>query len=627
MNFNLISPKDNGHKYNIRFQENIKIPKNSQVYLNYASFTRNSNIYFTKDQTLNLTNMVLAPSHLPGTPSTQNQPSTKSITIPAINTATGKKSWKFEELLEFIADTIDNDIIGGNGNKLDLYKGIDLTDIGNISEFLGDDNSILGLKYDPNELASEEFTIDTNNARNADSGAGVPHEGVYFKNSATGVGNAKGYDSYALSTTHFNHYKSNAFNRGSVIHFATNIQHDQQAGGIFLGLYSKEYIDIGTNWVNRTGGTGATTPSGATNNPVVFRNANEIASGNADFPVATPGAFLSVEITPTTTVSGQNRQQGTQDLNSKIILRLAYQGNTHKFPRTWPDINQNIQNMRILHVEDIDATEALHNIHCQLELYVDILNGEQHFNNNQRKVFFRLYKSSDAITSGVGTLIYDSKDNNEFFPEAFFSGLAVTGSDTEKGNILNSQIPFNIMCSAQALNEGFRYVDFPQIDKTSVGYDADPISILKQYKINATDELSYVLGVASSNNIFPCWTKDFNGGLIVKDDTDQWQNESYSVYINNLPIKNYKNNENVNNGGFSKAIIANIPAPFQYVSVDETTDGEELTTGIYQPSQRVTHQLNNQEMNINNFDVEIRHLKDDIIADQIKNSNISFTII
>ena len=115
--------------------------------------------------------------------------------------------------------------------------------------------------------------------------------------------------------------------------------------------------------------------------------------------------------------------------------------------------------------------------------------------------------------------------------------------------------------------------------------------------------------------------------MLVKDDTDQWQNESYSIYINNLPIKNYKNNENVNNGGFAKPIIANIPAPFQYTNVDETQDGEELTTGIYQPSQRITHQLNNQEMNINNFDVEIRHLKDDIIADQIKSSNISFTII
>ena len=366
---------------------------------------------------------------------------------------------------------------------------------------------------------------------------------------------------------------------------------------------------------------------GAVNNPVVFHNGNEIASGNASFPIATPGAFLSVEITPTTAASGQNRQQGTQDLNSKIILRLAYQGNTHKFPKTWPNINQDIKNMRILHIEDIDADEALHNIHCQLELYVDVLSGDQHFVNNERKVFFRLYKSTKAITSGVGTLIYDSKDNHEYFPEAFFTGLAITGTDQEKADKLNSQIPFNVMCAAQSLNEGFRYLEFPQIDKTSAGYDADPISILKEYKMKASDELSYVLGVSSSDFIFPSWTKDYNGGLLVKDDTDQWQNESYSIYINNLPIKNYKNNENVNNGGFAKPIIANIPAPFQYTNVDETQDGEELTTGIYQPSQRITHQLNNQEMNINNFDVEIRHLKDDIIADQIKSSNISFTII
>tara|TARA_R110001599_G_scaffold53068_5_gene148470 strand:- start:1810 stop:4116 length:2307 start_codon:yes stop_codon:yes gene_type:complete len=62
MNVNLISPTDslvknsidktNGHRYTIRFKEDIIIPANSKIQLNYATLSRQSEISFLQDQIL-----------------------------------------------------------------------------------------------------------------------------------------------------------------------------------------------------------------------------------------------------------------------------------------------------------------------------------------------------------------------------------------------------------------------------------------------------------------------------------------------------------------------------------------------------------------------------------------------
>ncbi len=62
MNINLISPNDsvvknssnktNGHNYHIRFKQDILIPAMSKIMLNFSTFTRQSEVSFTEDQTL-----------------------------------------------------------------------------------------------------------------------------------------------------------------------------------------------------------------------------------------------------------------------------------------------------------------------------------------------------------------------------------------------------------------------------------------------------------------------------------------------------------------------------------------------------------------------------------------------
>ena len=54
MNVNLISPVENGNNYVIRFKDDIIIPQNSKVYLNFASFSRENDVELYEDQTITI---------------------------------------------------------------------------------------------------------------------------------------------------------------------------------------------------------------------------------------------------------------------------------------------------------------------------------------------------------------------------------------------------------------------------------------------------------------------------------------------------------------------------------------------------------------------------------------------
>ena len=104
-----------------------------------------------------------------------------------------------------------------------------------------------------------------------------------------------------------------------------------------------------------------------------------------------------------------------------------------------------------------------------------------------------------------------------------------------------------------------------------------------------------------------------------------WRNESYSILIEELPLNNYKNNEFVRGGGFSKNIIANIPAPFQSGAITATNNNQRITN-VFQPSFKIISNLYNQELSTNHFKVDIRKQRNDKPATEIKNSIINFTI-
>ena len=67
MNVNLVSPLDNGNNFVVRFKEDIVVPQNSKVYLNFASLSRQNDVELYEDQeiTLLFDNADIRPNLLP----------------------------------------------------------------------------------------------------------------------------------------------------------------------------------------------------------------------------------------------------------------------------------------------------------------------------------------------------------------------------------------------------------------------------------------------------------------------------------------------------------------------------------------------------------------------------------
>jgi len=103
--------------------------------------------------------------------------------------------------------------------------------------------------------------------------------------------------------------------------------------------------------------------------------------------------------------------------------------------------------------------------------------------------------------------------------------------------------------------------------------------------------------------------------------------DSYTIYINNLPLKNYKNSRETRRpsetkGGYGKNILANIPLPYQTHYIVGTN-----LIGYYEPFNKPITELRNQTFKTNYFNVEIRNAKDDTPARYLRSATINFTIV
>ena len=103
--------------------------------------------------------------------------------------------------------------------------------------------------------------------------------------------------------------------------------------------------------------------------------------------------------------------------------------------------------------------------------------------------------------------------------------------------------------------------------------------------------------------------------------------DSYTIYITNLPLKNYKNSRETRRpsetkGGYSKNILANIPLPYQTNYIVGTN-----LIGYYEPFNKPITELRNQTFKTNYFTVEIRNAKDDSPAKYLRSATINFTIV
>ena len=104
----------------------------------------------------------------------------------------------------------------------------------------------------------------------------------------------------------------------------------------------------------------------------------------------------------------------------------------------------------------------------------------------------------------------------------------------------------------------------------------------------------------------------------------QYRFDKFSIVLNNLPIKSYKNTDDPTRSGTRKPILANIPSPF--AGADITSGKNGVIMGGYSASMGVVNRLNNQTTTTNNLDVQILNMEDDEPADQLSKSIINFTI-
>ena len=98
--------------------------------------------------------------------------------------------------------------------------------------------------------------------------------------------------------------------------------------------------------------------------------------------------------------------------------------------------------------------------------------------------------------------------------------------------------------------------------------------------------------------------------------------DKYSIILNNLPIKGYKNTNDKNRSGYRKPILASIPAPYNERYLENNGD----IVGSYQASLGIINSLSNQAITTNNFDILILGMETDKPAEQLTKSIINFTI-
>ena len=647
---NLVSPKGNGHTYSVKFRDPIVLEANSKVYLNYAKFKRNSNLYFSTDQTIQLIINEVKPSIVPATGVSNLR--TFTITIPSVNPTTGKTGYTAKELEDviFIKFRELQQEGGGSPVPTQLFLYTPLFDRQKT------DTIEVGLYQDvPNVEAdgSRYITIDANNKVRGDQTADFS----YIKNTATDATDPY-YDNMGMSNEHYNYFFTpnldNQESNHNIVHFRINKAVDTLAGNISIGLSSPEIAgggrvdEGGLGWTAYTAdnnnifshGTGSPkkTANGTDKyNPSLYiPNADNCISASVNdvsLRSATLGSFLTMEIT------GANHPTRPKQF---IIWRGINHSGGRRLKLGKPSAVMN----RMDEVWSCPCSTILGGLSSattQIELAFQTYWGSDFSAkkggqaNGNDKLNFRIYNLTTSSKLTSDQVIYDSMDKLSWLYYTFFN-QTTTGTDAQKGAKANSQIPFNLIMSAQVENEGFDFIKMDGFDKNAtftygaVASDANPISYVVNYNMEISGELSSYLGQNSTESMNPN-ADESSVDRISKQDAEQHEDECYSIFLKNFPISAYKNiqsksmgaGDNVQDGGYAQPILYDVPTPYSDSKIINVGSGDVLV-GTFQPSLVKKLELKNQRMVLNNIDVEIRDIETNEIAKGLTGSVVNFTI-
>ena len=662
---NLVSPVGNGHTYTVRFREPLVIEPNSKVYLNFAKFKRNNSIYFSEDQTLKIILTEVLPSLVPGATGTSNlvmAGGKDTITIPEINPITNQSGYTAKELEQVIADRL-----GGAANDALDYgvRAVGRPATSTTQMFL-----YSPAKQRPQDSAISVGWYKSYNTLDLTSWDGLSTTHVLGMGEAVGDACVKTsadstdifYDCFGLSKQTFDFsFQSQLGNlaneNSNLLAFTTNTVVESQVGNVFIGFSSQEIADsvAATDWTDYVDGTSnnsfthgttatQTTGSGRTiYNPVIYEGKDTTAKDaiqttvtGADLKKAVPQCFLGIELTGSSAEAGN-----VHHLN---IWQGVNKGAANDSPLTRPA--KEINRMRLRHtlplatvLNGADATQT--KISLAIQTY-----WEEGFSAKKTdRMGYRVFNQTNSNVLDKTNCLFDSLNTpyfKGFVKHNFFKqdGLTTmtTGTAAQKAQKANSQVPFNVIMSAQSQNEGFSKVGMTGFQKTGadsplgVGTNDQPITLVQQYQLQASAQLARFLGTTTTENFNPNLPLD-QAQLIKQEVSDQTNDESYSIFLKNLPIRAFKNIQskemsdggNVQSAGYAQPIIHDVPAPYSESTVINNGSGA-LVVGTFLPSIKKVLDLDNNRQVLNSIDVEIRDIETNEISSGLAGSVINFTI-
>jgi hypothetical protein len=243
-------------------------------------------------------------------------------------------------------------------------------------------------------------------------------------------------------------------------------------------------------------------------------------------------------------------------------------------------------------------------------------------------------------------------DERAYFSGAFFNTpqtalqpLAGSPATAIVKRRVSAQLPFVVQLAADTQNEGFDICFVNNISGSGVPTEDE--SIIMRYSLfTDNEELASILNIPTQdkfleivddleqdeepeNNIFfPNHSDPNDARLVLTDKLNlNWREKGYSIYLDGLPLKNFKNNDKIRNGGFAKPILSNIPAPFKDITASNFSGRDKnLVSAVYEPNNPVVSNMYNQELATNQIGIEIRDLQTDTPSEDIKRSVINLTI-
>ena len=590
MNFNLISPSDNGSEFTIKFNEHLTFEPNSLIQLNFAELVRDKEVILTEQATITMTveSSDMYPRKVPATNAdnlafADNTSKTDTETI-------AKGEYTFSTFQRLVESAISAMLERSNlQENYEVYRDSN------------DNEPILTIGIQPKDIDGfnnglSDFTLDTTHGHD---GTQTDASGNPIAYRTTNTNDA--YDNYGLSDIHFNHYCANS-GKGIIApgeridintrfngygFFQSDSEITDMNGDLFVGLYSKEYADgIPPHAHSRTHG----------NNPPVVIN-------------GVPACFFGVECKET----------------GEMIVYVATTTGGIEIS-SWTSINQPITGMKAI----MKIPPATFDIG---DFWSFIIGLE--INNEEDKPSMNIkignYQGNEYET------IFDASLLRRKIPFSFLESAGIT---YDNATAINSQIPFNWLVSVKSTDatDGFDTIEFRGIDKdmtTTSGVVLDntnPASLATKISLAFSSEASRAIGIGESVTIRPnIYTKE-NINPIEADLDYNWKKNNYSIFCD-LPLSNFKNKSGTQrtakNSANRKFVLANIPAAFTTGEVIQNTQGTAGNTeivSVYQPYNPIVSHLNNNKIETNNISFKIVDMLSEERATEIKRAVLNFTV-